>query len=350
MDRPVRLIELGPAPFWQTQAAYHAVAGLMGEGTPDTIILTSPRTPYLCLGYHDHYGAVLDPAAVARRGLPVMRRRVGGGTTYLDGEQIFYQCVFHHRRVPAFFSAVYERMLSAPLAVLRGLGLPATLRDTVELEVAGRRVAGIGGGRIGEAAVVVGNLLRDFDYGAMAEVWRAPWPGFRALAAEALAERVTTLRRLGVGLSLDELGARLREAFGASLGRPLVAGRLSVAERRYARRLGARMLAPEYVAMREETPPPGRPLKVAGGVFIHAVEADLGGLRVRASLRALGEMIAAARVEPEPGLDHTAVEQALVGAAVMGWRERLAAEAVLSTPLVPSSIWVTNRSRPLPSG
>jgi lipoate-protein ligase A len=335
MDRPIRLIDLGPAPFWQTQAAYHAVAGLMVEAAPDTIILTSPRTPYLCLGYHDVYDGVLDPAAVARRGLPVMRRRVGGGTTYLDGEQIFYQCVFHHRRVPAMFGAVYAHMLSAPLAVLRGLGLPATLRDTVELEVERRRVAGIGGGRIGEAAVVVGNLLRDFDYGAMAEVWRSPWPGFRALAAEALSERVTTLRRLGVDLAPGELGERLREAFAASLGRPLVAGRLTPAERRYARRLGARMLAPEYVALRDAIPPAGRPLKVAGGVFVHAVEAELGGLRIRASLRAQGEVIAAARVEPEPGLDHAAVEQALVGAPVAGWHERLAAEAVWSDRSIP---------------
>ena len=63
----IRLIDLGPAPFWQTQAVYHAVAGLMNESAPDTIILTSPRTPYLCLGYHDVYDAVLDRAAVARR-------------------------------------------------------------------------------------------------------------------------------------------------------------------------------------------------------------------------------------------------------------------------------------------
>jgi lipoate-protein ligase A len=226
------------------------------------------------------------------------------------------------------FSAVYAQMLAAPLGVLRELGLPVALRDTVELEVAGRRVAGIGGGRIGEAVVVVGNLLRDFDYGAMAEVWRAPWPGFRALATEALAERVTTLRHLGVDLPIGELAARLREAFAVSLGRPLVVGSLTAAELNYARRLGARMLAPEYVAMRDEATLPGRPLKVAGGVFIHAVEADLGGVCVRASLRAHGEVIVATRVEPEPGLDHAAIERALIGAPVTDWRERLAAEVV----------------------
>ncbi|NTU82962.1 MAG: lipoate--protein ligase family protein [Chloroflexales bacterium] len=322
MSEPIRLIDLGPAPFWQTQAVYHAVAGLMHQGTPDTIILTSPRTPYLCLGYHDAYDAVLDRAAVARRGLPVMRRRVGGGTTYLDADQIFYQCVTHHRRVPAAFSAVYARMLAAPLAVLRRLDLPAELRDTVELEVEGRRVAGIGGGRIGEASVVVGNLLRDFNYQAMAEVWQAPWPGYRALAAEALADRITTLRRLGTDQPLDELARMLRDAFAATLGRPLVSGRLSAQEWRYARRLGARMLAPEYVALREDlgTPSVPRALKVAGGVFLHAVEADLGGAVLRASLRVHGTTIAAARVEPCPGLERAAIEHGLTGIPLASWR------------------------------
>lgn len=330
MPAPIRLIDLGPAPFWLTQAAYHAVAGLMGDHSPDTIILTSPRTPYLCLGYHDSYDGVLDRAAVARRGLPVMRRRVGGGTTYLDAEQIFYQCIFHSRRAPAAFAAVYAQMLAAPLAVLAALGLPAELRNTVELEVGGRRVAGIGGGRIGDAAVVVGNLLRDFDYAAMGAVWRAPWPGFRELAVAALAERVTTLRRLGVDRSVAELAQMLAPAFAQALGRPLLPGRLTRAEARYARRLGARMLAPEYVDQRDVLGSPGqpRPLKVAGGVYIHAVAADLGGRRVRASLRADAETIVAARVEPEPGLDSGEIAAALIGAPVAGWRERVFAGAV----------------------
>ncbi|MEI7643340.1 MAG: hypothetical protein WCJ55_03425 [Chloroflexales bacterium] len=329
MSDPIRLIDLGVAPFWQTQAVYHAVAGRMCERTPDTIILTSPRTPYLCLGYHDSYDGVLDPEAVARRGLPVMRRRVGGGTTYLDAEQIFYQCVFHRRRVPAMFSAVYAKMLAAPLAVLRDLGLPSELRHTVELEVAGQRVAGIGGGRIGEASVVVGNLLRDFDYQAMAEVWRAPWPGFRALAAEALGERVTTLRRLGVDLPLDELTRRLRVAFAEALGRPLLPGRLTTAEARYARRIGARMLAPGSVDPCDHggAPQGARPLKVAGGVYIHAVESDLGGCRLRMSLRVHGETIVTARVEPAPGRDHTVIERALADTPLATWRDAIALRA-----------------------
>jgi lipoate-protein ligase A len=274
---PIRLIDLGPAPFWQTQAVYHAVAGLMHDDTPDTIILTSPRTPYLCLGYHDVYEAVIDRGAVARRRLPVMRRRVGGGTTYLDANQIFYQCVFHHRRVPAQFGAIYEQMLAAPLATLRRLGLDARLRDTLELEVDGRRVAGIGGGRIGEAAVVVGNLLFDFDYAAMAEVWRAPWRSFRDLASAALREHVATLRQLIGPVAFEPLHTMLHEAYAAALGRPLRPDALTRAEARYARKLGMRMASTEYLNLHHERARENslRPLKIAAGVFIHASSIDL---------------------------------------------------------------------------
>ena len=318
---PIRLIDLGPAPFWQTQAVYHAVAALMHDDTPDTIILTSPRTPYLCLGYHDAYDAVLDRAAVARRGLPVLRRRVGGGTTYLDSNQIFYQCVFHHARVPPMFGAVYARLLAAPLAVLRGLGLDATLRDTVELEVAGQRVAGIGGGRLDAAAVVVGNLLLDFDYDAMADVWRAPWPSFRALAADALYERVTTLRRLGVTTTIDILAGLLREEFARALDRPLCVGTLTPTEARYARRLGARMASPDELDLHGDRPANvTRPLKIAAGAFVHADAAEIHGYRVRASLLVRDERIALARLDSDPPRDWSVAEATLAGARPAEWQ------------------------------
>jgi len=322
---PIRLIDLGPAPFWQTQAVYHAVAGLMRDGTPDTIIITSPRTPYLCLGYHDIYDVVLDRVAVARRGLPVLRRRVGGGTTYLDGDQLFYQCVFHHSHVPAQFGAVYARMLAAPLATLRRLGLDAQLRDTVELEVCGRRIAGVGGGRIGEAAVVVGNLLFDFDYAAMSDVWRAPWPAFRELAAAALRDHVTTLRELLGSVAVEQASAFLCTEFAMALGRPLQLGKLTRAETHYARRLGARMASAEYVDLHHEQLQIDRPrpLKIAAGVFIHAAVTAHAGHTLRGSFLVRDGRIEAARLESDAPLVWARIEAQLVGSPFAEWQQRL---------------------------
>ena len=83
MKEPVRLIQLGAVPWIRTQAIYHAIAKTMTEDTRDTVILTRPQDPYLCVGYHQSLYAVLDHSVCRELGLPVCRRRVGGGTTYL---------------------------------------------------------------------------------------------------------------------------------------------------------------------------------------------------------------------------------------------------------------------------
>jgi lipoate-protein ligase A len=117
----VRLIDLGESDWAMTQAAYHALADLMAADAPDTVILTRPRTPYLCLGYHQPLEGVFDLRACERMGLPIIRRRVGGGATYLDRNQLFYQFIFHHRRAPATPRRIYRHFLAAPVAALRAL-------------------------------------------------------------------------------------------------------------------------------------------------------------------------------------------------------------------------------------
>jgi lipoate-protein ligase A len=154
VNEPVRLLALDTISWIRTQALYHALAELMTEDTPDTIILVRPRESYVCVGYHQSLSAVIDLSACRAAGLPVIRRRVGGGATYLDNNQQFYQCIFHHKRLPYRVDEVYARLLGAPVAAVRKLGLNAALRDGNEIEVDGQRIAGVGGGRIGEAVIV----------------------------------------------------------------------------------------------------------------------------------------------------------------------------------------------------
>jgi lipoate---protein ligase len=227
---PIRLINLGMVPDWQTQAVYHALAEGMQDDSPDTIVICWPKEPYLCLGYHQVFASVFDPAECARRRLPVFRRRIGGGATYLDQNQIFYQCIFHHQHAPAMLKDIYAFFLAGPVMALRRIGLNAVLREMNEIEVDGRRIAGTGGGRMGDAIVVVGNLLFDFDYEAMAAVWHTPSASFRLLATRALQESVTTLKQFSISISIEETINLLAESFLEAMGRPLVPGKLTVAE------------------------------------------------------------------------------------------------------------------------
>jgi lipoate-protein ligase A len=322
MGNAIRLLRLGAIDPIETQAVYHAVAERMHEGAEDTIIVTSPTGPCLCLGFHQIADEVLDRRAARSLSLPVLRRRVGGGLTYLDADQVFYQFVFHHGRVPAVPGQLYASLLRAPVVALQHLGLAASLERENEIEVGGKRIAGVGAARIGEASVVVGNVLQDFSYRTMAQVWNAPSAAFRALAAEALDERVTTLRREKVDVDLriveDMLCAALHEAFD----RPVVLGALRPDEQA-AMRANVELLTSEAFLDLHAGEVRGErgPLKISARAFVHAISD--GG--VRGALVVDEGAILRARLESDPPRDWTGAEARLAGRPASEWREVLQA-------------------------
>lgn len=315
LQNTIRLIDLGCVPAWQTQAPYHAVAESMTADTPDTIIVCQPQEPYLCLGYHQVFDTVLDRAECERRKLPVMRRRVGGGATYLDHNQLFYQYIFHHSHLPAMFQAVYTTLLAAPVATLQQLGLNAELRAVNEIEVDGRRIAGIGGGRIGDACVVVGNLLFDFDFETMSHVWYAPWPSYRELATKALQERVITLRQTQSNADMEKVQSLLIEQFSDTFQQPLSLGKLTDQEWRNAERIAQRMTSTDYLNLHQEhavlNKP--RPLKIAADVYIHALSIEHQDQTLYGSFRVENAIIEQARLHSDCGSDWHQAEANLMG-------------------------------------
>jgi lipoate-protein ligase A len=319
----IRLLDLGLTDAWRTQAVYHAVAELMREDSPDTIIFCRPRTPYVCLGYHQAYDATFDRTALERRKLPVFRRRLGGGATYLDSNQLFYQCIVHHSRAPVMLKDVYQRMLAAPVAALRRRGLDAQLFDLNEIEIGGKRIAGIGGGRIGEAAVVVGNVLGDFDFASMAAVWRVPSESFRTLALDAMRERITTLRDFG-RFEFDALSSILSQEFSNAFLQPLKEGNLTREEESRSKEIGKRIASPEYLNMHNDhqSATPMHALKISARAWIHAAEARLDEYRVRANFRVRDDVIDEARLESSPRRDWAAVEKGLRHISLKDWEER----------------------------
>ena len=267
----VRVVNLGVVPFAHSQSLYHAVAYEMDESTPDTILLCSPREPYVCIGHHQKLSAVLDPVACQRLGLPVIQRRLGGGTTYLDGNQIFYQCVFHRTRVPSIPSRIYELLLSPPVSALNALGLSASLRDSNELEVNGRRIAGTGGGRIREACVVVGNILLDFNYQAMQEIMRAPCDQFRQVAGEAMSDRITTLSKEGSGCTKSQIGRLIEEQYLKQLNRKKIDSELTDTEWKRAELLKRKLVLPSERSLTTDESQSQSSIKISRTTSVHFV-------------------------------------------------------------------------------
>ncbi len=249
----------------------------MTESSADTVIICSPSTPYLCIGYHQVLESVLDLEVCEALNLPIMRRCIGGGATFLDCNQIFYQCIFHKSRVPWRADKFYQMMLDAPVNVLNRIGLRGSLRSINEVEANSVRIAGIGGGRVGEAMVVVGNLLLDFDYNLMSKVWQGPDQPFRNLALETMEERVGTLKKLGCDYNLELLGSYLTEAFAESLKRPILEVQFESEEIKAGIISASDLSSYEFLSLHhpDGEVKPMKSLKISADVFIHHLDFQL---------------------------------------------------------------------------
>ena len=99
--KKIRFLDLGTVSPIRSQTCYHAAAEVLTEGSPDTLILVRPASPYVCIGFHQDLDLEVDRVYCQSRGWPVFRREVGGGAVYLDAGQVFIQWVFQPSTLPA---------------------------------------------------------------------------------------------------------------------------------------------------------------------------------------------------------------------------------------------------------
>ena len=149
----------------------------------------------LCFSFQDTEQEV-DVEFCHHQNIPVFRRETGGGTVYLDGDQLFYQLVIHRDNslAPASKEAFYRKFLQSPIEAYRALGIPAEYKPVNDIVASGRKISGNGVAEIGEHVVLVGNLIVDFDYEMMARVLRVPDEKFHDKIHKTLRENLSTVR------------------------------------------------------------------------------------------------------------------------------------------------------------
>ncbi|RMD95255.1 MAG: lipoate--protein ligase family protein, partial [Calditrichaeota bacterium] len=175
----IRFIDAGVVSYVRSQTIYHGLAYARHEKSPDTIILVSPETPYVCIGFHQELEKEVDVAFCHAHGIPILRREVGGGAVYLDRNQVFTQWVMSPDRLPWNLERRFEVYASPLVKTYRALGVEANFRPVNDIHVAGRKIGGTGAAAIGNAEVVVGSLMFDFDTELMAKVLKVPSEKFR---------------------------------------------------------------------------------------------------------------------------------------------------------------------------
>jgi lipoate-protein ligase A len=276
----MELYNLGKAPWQQSQLIYHALAYLGRE----SLVLVSPASPYVCVGYHQDIDHEVDLAFCRANNIPVFRREVGGGGVYLDGNQLFFQLILKRDNplVPARKEAFYRKFLQPVINVYRKIGILAEYRAVNDIIVETRKISGTGVGEIGECIVLVGNLIVDFNYKMMARVLKVPDEKFRDKVQKTIEENLSTIRRELGDTSADKwndetLNNLMVDEFEKVLGRFNSCEKDAELEAR-ADELALRMLDDDWF-YRKGRHRKGRAVKISSDVTVyHKIHKAPGGL------------------------------------------------------------------------
>lgn len=194
----LRVIDFGLVPALRSQAVYHGLAETIGPDSAPILSLASPETPYVCIGMHQDLAKEVDEAFCAENGFPVWRRQVGGGAVYLDRNQLFTHFIYPREKAPEFAVNLYPLFIEPVVRTYRDYGIPASYRPVNDIHVEGRKIGGTGAASIGEATVMVGSFMLDFDTAAMAKCLRVPSEKFRDKLRQTLDDYMTTMvKQLG---------------------------------------------------------------------------------------------------------------------------------------------------------
>jgi lipoate-protein ligase A len=213
------LFDLGKLPEQQAMLIFHALARMGIEA----LVIVSPKSPLVSIGYFQDAGQEVDLQYCKEVGIPFMRREVGGGATYLDENQIFYQLIWkkNNPKFPRAIHEIFPWFSEAPIETYRAFGVQAEYRsinDIVTKE--GKKIAGEGGGNIGECMVFVGGILLDFNYQAMSKILKVPDEKFRDKVFKTMEENLTTMKReLGNIPVREEVVSVLKEKFEKRVGK-----------------------------------------------------------------------------------------------------------------------------------
>lgn len=211
--------DLGKLPGQQSMLIFHALARMGIEA----LVIVSPEKPLVSIGYFQDATQEIDLQYCRKFGISFMRREIGGGATYLDENQVFYQLIWKKNN-PSFPKAVdeiYPWFSQAPVQTYKAFGIEAEFQVVNDiLTRSGKKIAGEGGGNIGECMVFVGGILLDFDYQAMSKILKVPDEKFRDKVFRTMEENLTTMKReLGTHPPREEVVKILKEQFEKLIGK-----------------------------------------------------------------------------------------------------------------------------------
>jgi len=215
----LKLLNLGKLPGQQSMLVFHALARMGFEG----MVVVSPKIPLASIGYFQDAANEIDLVKCKELGIPVMRREVGGGATYLDENQIFYQLIWRkgNKKFPRKVADIFSKLSQPVCDTYKDFGIQVHFRPENDIITKDeRKIAGEGGGDIGDSMVFVGGILMDFDYLTMSKILKVPDEKFRDKIYKSMEENLTTIKReLGKIPDRDEIVNSLIQNYESLTGK-----------------------------------------------------------------------------------------------------------------------------------
>ena len=204
-------------------AADEVVTRRQGTGqSPPSLRLYTYRSHCALVGRFQRVPSEINLDVCAAHDIQVNRRPTGGGAILMGADQLGVAIMVPERRTADAYDRtrdLFARFSEGIVRALGTLGIAAEFRRKNDIEVRGRKVAGLGlyfdpaGGLLFHAS-----LLVDLDIPFMLRVLRTPFEKISDKEIATVAERMTTIRReTGRPVTVDEVRRCLRDAYAETL-------------------------------------------------------------------------------------------------------------------------------------
>ena len=274
----IRFIDVGTVSGLRSQSIYHGLGYAQQTDTPNTIVLATPGTPYMCIGYFQDPENELDINYCSKNQLPIIRRETGGGAVYIDDGQLFVQWVFQQSSLPRRVDKRFQLFVKPLIETYKFFGINAYYHPINDVHVGGKKIVGTGAGTIGEAQIVTGNFLFDFDYSTMLNAINVPTKDFRDAVAKNLNDYLTNMNRELEQLpERDEVIGIYRKKCEEILGLSIELGSFTDKELMQMEKMERKFVKESWINQTKRKPSKNKLFKIHLGVWVGQINYDLNG-------------------------------------------------------------------------
>jgi lipoate-protein ligase A len=305
---------------------------ILARRAEPTLRLYTYRSHAALVGRFQNVESEVDVSFCREQGIGINRRPTGGGTILMGECQLGVALAVRGDRERARPRDLLARFSSGLGEALRRLGVPGGFAGRNDVEIEGRKIAGLGLYRASSGGLLFhASLLVDLDVPLMLRVLQTPFEKIASKGIETVEARVTTLcRELGRTLSIDEVREEVSRGYAHAFEVEILPADFSEEERADIRLLEAsKYRTPEWIFERGEVPEGAVSARVRTPSGLVDVALRLAGGTIKAvsisgdffaAKRAISELEASLRWRPS----HESSVRAALAPVYSKWSDELA--------------------------